>query len=72
MNGAEFSPRFTLAGLDPQGRSRTLIGWRDVDLVEGQIRRRVVVTLDATLKTAVCLSCPQAVELAEAIPAAAT
>lgn len=67
----EMSRRFTLTGQDPQGHSRTIILWRDVDLVEDRIQRRVVVTLDATMRTAVMLSCPQAIELAEAILAAA-
>ena len=68
---SEQSQRFTLAGQDPQGHSRTIIGWREVDLVEGRIQRRMVLTLDATMRTAVILSCPQAVELAQAILAAA-
>ncbi|MGH3692858.1 MAG: hypothetical protein ACRDRX_02440 [Pseudonocardiaceae bacterium] len=68
---AEKSHRFALTGSDPDGRSRTIILWREADLVEGKVVRRVVLTLDATMTTATVLTRPQAVEVAEAILAAA-
>jgi hypothetical protein len=39
--------------------------------VEGRVTRRVVVTLDATMTTATMLTCAEAVEVAQAILAAA-
>jgi hypothetical protein len=71
VNADDQSHRFALCGQDPEGRNRTIILWREVELVEGQVRRRVVVTLNATMATATVLTCPQAVELAQAILAAA-
>jgi hypothetical protein len=68
---AEISRRFALTGQDPQGRNRTIILWREADLVEGRVVRRVVLTLDATMTTATILTCPEAIEVAEAILAAA-
>jgi hypothetical protein len=68
---AEQSRRFALTGHDPEGRNRTIILWREVDLVEGSVVRRVVVTLDATMTTATVLTYPEAVEVAQAILAAA-
>lgn len=65
------SHRFALPGQDPEGRNRTIILWREVGLVDSRVRRRVVVTLNATMATATVLTCPQAVELAQAILAAA-
>lgn len=64
---AEQSHRFVLTGKDPEGRNRTIIVWREVDLIGGHVVRRVVVTLDATMTTATVLSCAQAVEVAQAI-----
>ncbi len=58
-------------GQDPEGQRRTIILWREVDLVDGNVVRRVVVTLDATMNTATLLTCGQAVEVAQAILAAA-
>ncbi|MGH3866374.1 MAG: respiratory nitrate reductase subunit gamma [Pseudonocardiaceae bacterium] len=49
-------------GKDPEGRNRTIILWREVDLVGGTVVRRVVVTVDATVNTATVLTCAQAVE----------
>ena len=66
-DSADRSHRFVLTGHDPQGRNRTLILWREVDLVGGQVIRRVVVTLDATMTTATVLTCSQAIEVGQAI-----
>ncbi|MGH3886226.1 MAG: hypothetical protein ACRDSZ_06600 [Pseudonocardiaceae bacterium] len=55
---------------DPDGRPRTIILWREVDLVHGTVVRRVVVTLDATINTSTVLTLAQAVEVAQAILAA--
>jgi hypothetical protein len=68
---AEKSHRFALTGTDPEGRHRTIILWREVDPGSGKVVRRVVVTLDATIATATVLTCPEAVEVAQAILAAA-
>ena len=68
---AENSHRFALTGHDPEGRNRTIILWRETDLVDGRVVRRVVVTLDATITTATVLTFPEAVEVAQAILAAA-
>jgi hypothetical protein len=68
---AEKSHRFALTGRDPEGRNRTIILWQEADLVDGKVVRRVVLTLDATMTTATVLTCPEAVEVAEAILAAA-
>ena len=67
----EKSRRFALTGQDPEGRSRTIILWREADLVGGQVVRRVLLTLDATMNTATVLTCGEAVEVAQAILAAA-
>jgi hypothetical protein len=45
--------------------------WRETDLVDGRVVRRVVVTLDATMTTATVLTFPEAADVAQAIPAAA-
>jgi hypothetical protein len=68
---AERSHRFALTGRDPEGRNRTIILWQEADLVDGRVVRRVVLTLDATMTTATVFTCPEAVEVAEAILAAA-
>lgn len=68
---AETSHRFALTGHDAQGRNRTIVLWREADLVDGKVVRRVVLTLDATMNTATILSRPDAVEVAQAILAAA-
>jgi hypothetical protein len=68
---AEKSHRFALTGQDLEGRNRTVILWRELDLVDGKVVRRLVLTLDATMNTATVLTCPQAVEVAQAILAAA-
>jgi hypothetical protein len=64
------SHRFVITGQDPDGCPRTIL-WREVDLVNGTVVRRVVITLDATINTATTLTFAQAVEVAEAILAAA-
>ncbi|MGH3886113.1 MAG: hypothetical protein ACRDSZ_05985 [Pseudonocardiaceae bacterium] len=71
MNSDNQSHRLVLTGLDPDGYPRTIILWREVDLVGGTVVRRVVVTLDATITTATTLTLAQAVEVAQAILAAA-
>jgi hypothetical protein len=68
---AEQSHRFALTGKDPEGRNRTLILWQEADLVDGRVVRRVVLTLDATMRTATVLTCPEAGELGRAILEAA-
>ena len=68
---AEKSHRFALTGSDPEGRNRTIILWREMDLIDGTVVRRVVLTLDATMTTATVLTCPEAREVAQAILAAA-
>jgi hypothetical protein len=65
------SHRFVITGEDPDGHPHTIILWRETDLVNGKVVRRVVVTLDATLRTATILTQRDAVEVAEAILAAA-
>ena len=48
MSGYEDqSHRFVITGEDPEGRPRT-IPWRETDLVDGKVVRRVHITLDAT------------------------
>ncbi|MGH3695060.1 MAG: hypothetical protein ACRDRX_13915 [Pseudonocardiaceae bacterium] len=69
---AEQSHRFALTGKDPQGNSRTILLWRETDLIEGTVVRRVVVTVDATMNTATVLTRAEAVEVARAMLAAAT
>ena len=67
----ERNHRHALTGRDSDGRNRTVILWREVELVHGQVQRHVVITLDATLCTAVILTLQQAIELADALRAAA-
>ena len=52
-------------------RATYVILWRETDLVHGQMVRRVHVTLDATTVTETILTQRDAVEVAEAILAAA-
>lgn len=68
---AEKSHRFAITGKDPEGRNRTIILCQEADLVDGHVVRRVVLTLDATLTTATILTREQAIEVAQAILAAA-
>ena len=65
------SHRFALTGSDPEGRNRTIIMWREVDLIDGKVVRRVVLTLDATITTATVLTPAEAIDVAQAILAAA-
>ena len=71
MNPEDQSHRFVITGQDPEGRSRTIILWRDTDLIDGKVVRRVVITVDATLKTATILTQGEAVAVAEAMTRAA-
>jgi hypothetical protein len=71
MNPEDQSHRFVLTGQDPEGHSRTIILWRDTDLVDGKVVRRVVITVDATMRTATILTQEEAVKVGEAILAAA-
>jgi hypothetical protein len=70
MSYEDQSHRFVITGEDPEGRSRTIL-WRDTNLIDGRVVRRVVITVDATIKTATILTQEEAVEVAEAILAAA-
>jgi len=70
MNPEDQSHRFVITGEDPEGRSRTIL-WRDTDLVNGKVIRRVHITLDATTVTQTILTRDEAVDVAEAILAAA-
>ncbi len=63
--------RHAITGRDLDSCNRTVILWREIDLVHGQVERHIVITLDATPRTAVILTLPQAVELADALRAAA-
>jgi hypothetical protein len=71
MTDADQSHRFAITGQDPEGRNRTIILWRETDLVDGKVQRRVVVTLDATVNTATVLTRDQATEIAQAMLEAA-
>lgn len=68
---AERSHRFASTGKDPEGCNRTIMVWRETDLIDGKVQRRVLVTLDATMNTATVLTGDQAVEVAQAILTAA-
>jgi hypothetical protein len=68
---AERSHRFAITGKDPEGRNCTIMVWRETDLIEGKVQRRVLVSLDATMSTATVLTRDQAVEVAQAILTAA-
>jgi hypothetical protein len=63
--------RHAVTGRDGDSRNRTVILWRETDLVHGRVERHVVITLDATPRTAVILTLSQAAELADALRAAA-
>ena len=72
MSGsAEQSRRFAITGKDPEGLNRTIILWREVDMVDGKVVKRVVLTLDATWDTATVLTLAEAIELGQRIHAAA-
>ncbi|MDQ3763666.1 MAG: hypothetical protein M3460_19210 [Actinomycetota bacterium] len=70
-NYEDQSHRFVITGEDPNGRPRTIILWRETDLVNGTVIRRVHITLDATTVTETILTQRDAVAVAEAILAAA-
>jgi hypothetical protein len=71
MGYEDQSHRFVITGEDPDGHSRTIILWRETDLVDGRVVRRVHITLDATTVTETILTQKKAVEVAQAILAAA-
>ena len=72
MSGYEDqSHRFVITGEDPNGRPRTIILWRETDLVNGKVIRRVHITLDATTVTETILIQSDAAEVAQAILEAA-
>jgi hypothetical protein len=71
MSYEDQSHRFVITGEDPDGHPRTIILWRETDLVNGKVVRRVHVTLDVTTITETILTRVQAVEVGEAILAAA-
>jgi hypothetical protein len=70
MSYEDQSHRFVITGEDPEGRPRTIL-WREIDLVDGKVVRRVHVTLDATTVTETILTQDEAVDVAQAILAAA-
>jgi len=70
MSYKDQSHRFVITGEDPDGHPRTICE-RETDLVNGKVVRRVRVTLDATINTATILTQGEAVEVGEAILAAA-
>jgi hypothetical protein len=55
----------------PEGRPLTIFLWWETDLVNGKVIRRVHVTLDATTVTETILTQEEAVDMAQAILAAA-
>lgn len=59
---AERSRRFVITGQDPEGRNRTIIGWREAEYAGGRVVKRVVLTLDATMDSATVLSLAEARE----------
>jgi hypothetical protein len=68
---ADQSHRFAITGTDPDGNARTIILWRETDLVDGTVVRRVLLTLDATMTTATVLNGAEAAQVAQALLAAA-
>jgi hypothetical protein len=56
MSYEDQSHRFVITGKDPEGHPRTIILWRETDLVDGKVVRRVHVTLDATTVTETILT----------------
>jgi hypothetical protein len=71
MSLEDQSHRFVITGEDPEGHPRTIILWRETDLVDGQVVRRVHVTLDATTRTTTILTQGKAAAVAQAILQAA-
>ncbi|MGH3982968.1 MAG: methyltransferase domain-containing protein [Pseudonocardiaceae bacterium] len=67
MNSGDQSHRHAITDRDPDNRNRTLILCKETDLVHGKVVRHVVLTLDATMQTALILTLPQAIELADAL-----
>lgn len=62
------SHRPLITARDPEGHHRTIILWREVNLVDDQMVRPVVMILDTTMSTATVLTLPQAVEAGQATP----
>jgi hypothetical protein len=56
MSYEDQSHRFVITGEDPEGHPRTIILWRETDLVHGKVIRRVHITLDATTVTETILT----------------
>ena len=71
MSYEDQSHRFVITGEDPEGHPRTIILWRETYLVHGKVVRRVHITLDATTVTETILTRDEAVDVAQAILAAA-
>ena len=71
MSYEDQSHRFVITGKDPEDHNRTIILWRETDLVNGKVVRRVHITLDATTVTETILTQSDAVQVAEAILTAA-
>ena len=71
MSYEDQSHRFVITGKDPEDHDRTIILWRETDLVNGTVVRRVHITLDATTVTETILTPSDAVQVAEATLAAA-
>lgn len=68
---ADQTHRFALTGKDPDGNARTIILWRETELLDGTVVRRVVLTLDATMTTATVFTRDEAAQVAQALLAAA-
>jgi len=66
-NYEDQSHRFVITGEDPDGHPRTIILWRETDLVNGKVVRRVHITLDATTVTETILTQSDAADVAQAI-----
>ena len=71
MSYEDQSHRFVITGEDPEGHNRTIILWRETDLVNGKVIRREHITLDATTVTETILTQSDAVDVAQAILGAA-
>jgi hypothetical protein len=69
MSYEDYSHRFVITVKIP--RVARVILWRETDLVDGKVVRRVHVTLDATTVTETILTQDEAVNVAQAILAAA-
>ena len=70
MSYEDQSHRFVIIGADPEGHARTILR-REIDLVHGTVIRRVHISLDATTVTETIFTQEEAIEVVEAILAAA-